>query len=166
MIESLEQRMKLCSNSLLNYSLSQVTESGWIQLNQCGPQGSTWNRTQDHYEAFTSKSRLQIWDFKRGYCSIHRFTKSTPLLGAGKHMCGGTAYVNCHLFDWYQHLMFAKQRDTTKTFFFFFSQLYFSGNGMITVIKSIHVKCYAMYRSWDHTNHNLLANLNESLDFI
>ena len=49
---------------------------------------------------------------------------------------------------------------------FFFSQLYFSGNGMITVIKSIHVKCYAMHRSWDHTNHNLLANLTESLDLI
>ena len=50
--------------------------------------------------------------------------------------------------------------------FFFFSQLYFSGNGMITVIKNTHVKCYSMHHSWDHTNHNLLANLNESLDFI
>ena len=114
--------------------------------------------------------RLQILDFKRGDCSIHRFTRSALLLGAGKHMYGGTAYVNCHLFDWYQHSMSANQWDITKTFFLFlffiFSQLYFSGNGMITVIKSTHVKCYSMHHSWDHTNHNLLANLNESLDFI
>ena len=114
--------------------------------------------------------RLQILDFKRGDCSIHRFTKSTLLLGAGKHMYGGTAYLNCHLFDWYQHVMSANQWDITKTFFFnflnFLSQLHFSGNGMITVIKSTQVKCYSMHHSWDHTNHNLLANLNESLDFI
>ena len=48
-----------------------MEKSRLVVLSECGPQGSTWNRTQDHYEAFTSKSRLQIWDFKRGYCSIH-----------------------------------------------------------------------------------------------
>ena len=34
---------------------------------------------------------------------MHRFTKSSPLLGAGKHMYGGTAYVNCDLFNSYLH---------------------------------------------------------------
>ena len=36
---------------------------------------------------------------EKGDCTIYMFTKSTPLLGAGKHMYGGTAYVNFHLFD-------------------------------------------------------------------